>query len=62
MKGILQMKNYEEIRGALLSLCKKENLRFIEAELEDETIIIFYKENIIINAKYKGKNIGDIII
>lgn len=56
------MKNYEEIRGALLSLCKKENLRFIEAELEDETIIIFYKENIIINAKYKGKNIGDIII
>ena len=53
MKGILQMKNYEEIRSALLSLCKKENLRFIEAELENEKICYARMEDrITLNKNY----------
>lgn len=47
------MKNYEEIRSALLSLCKNEDLRFIEAELEDETIVCKRKKNeIILNKNF----------
>lgn len=47
------MKNYEEIRSALLKLACKENLRFIEAELENEKIVFcVFDDRIVLNVNY----------
>lgn len=52
MEGILQMKNYEEICRALLKLCEKENLRLVEAELEDnELLCLQFDDKIVLNTK-----------
>ncbi len=46
------MINYKEIYTALLKLCKNENLRLVEAELEDEELLFLKLDNkIVLNTK-----------
>lgn len=60
IKGKLIMKTYEEIYSTLLKLCKNENLRLVEAELEDEEIVMLvFDDRIVLNTgceKYSNNN------
>ncbi len=50
------MEKYKEIYRVLLKLCENEELRLIEAELEDESIICKReKDMIILNTKNKNE-------
>lgn len=51
-----KMEKYKEIYRVLLKLCENEELRLIEAELEDESIICKReKDMIILNTKNKNE-------